>query len=700
VTNGYGIYQLGANDNNYFGGRVAIGSTDFSYALHVNRASGIADGNAQAQRIYHSWTTTADTSGAYLSGLGVTMSVSNSAGNTFTNPAGESISGISGVGLVTGAGTFSTSVNGVTATISKYSTSTLSSGRAVNATSPNIVGGTIATATGVEIGSQKVTGVTTGYGIYQRGANDINYFAGFSQVGAGYGMNADPGGRMAVASAVSTDTMMRVGSTGVPNPFNSATTVYGIKAIPVNNGLGDIYGLYTEPTHVAAGGAVSALVGGGFKVRFANATGTLTHGRGISVGTPIITAGGIVTNAVGVYIDPQEVAGVTNGYGIYQSSGGDTNFFAGDILPQGMITFPDAAGDKIQWYSGIKTGVAANTLYHDVPAGINLHEFRVGGVNKARVTTNSLTLASGVVVESPSGFRFGSALTPSWTNGAGSPEGVVTAPVGSMYSRTDGGADTALYRKETGAAATGWVPIADVYVATSAPAGTPNSGDLWYDTDETSASIPIPLTIANGGTSASTAAAARSSLSIPFAGNSASTAGAPTSGTYVRGDYWLDSVNVLWVCTVAGTPGTWTSSNSGEELAYNQITAAVAITTTAAAASNLVIEGTTRSYDGSPVIIEFFSDCVQAPNAVNAATFIQFLDGGTDLGLIGEVYNGTATAGVAAGAYGQRRITPTAGTHNYRIGGYMSGGANGWVFAGPGTGSGLHSPAFIRVTRA
>ena len=44
-----------------------------------------------------------------------------------------------------------------------------------------------------------------------------------------------------------------------------------------------------------------------------------------------------------------------------------------------------------------------------------------------------------------------------WTSGAGTPEGVVTAPVGSLFSRTDGGAGTSLYVKETGVGATGWV---------------------------------------------------------------------------------------------------------------------------------------------------------------------------------------------------------------------------------------------------
>jgi hypothetical protein len=44
-----------------------------------------------------------------------------------------------------------------------------------------------------------------------------------------------------------------------------------------------------------------------------------------------------------------------------------------------------------------------------------------------------------------------------WRRGEGSPEGVVTAPVGSAYLRSDGGAGTTLYVKESGTGNTGWV---------------------------------------------------------------------------------------------------------------------------------------------------------------------------------------------------------------------------------------------------
>lgn len=53
-------------------------------------------------------------------------------------------------------------------------------------------------------------------------------------------------------------------------------------------------------------------------------------------------------------------------------------------------------------------------------------------------------------------YRFAT-TTQSILNGPGSPEGVVTASVGSMYLRNDGGAGTTLYIKESGTGNTGWV---------------------------------------------------------------------------------------------------------------------------------------------------------------------------------------------------------------------------------------------------
>lgn len=44
-------------------------------------------------------------------------------------------------------------------------------------------------------------------------------------------------------------------------------------------------------------------------------------------------------------------------------------------------------------------------------------------------------------------------------SGAGTPEGSVTAPVGSIYLRSDGGTATTLYVKESGTGNTGWAAV-------------------------------------------------------------------------------------------------------------------------------------------------------------------------------------------------------------------------------------------------
>jgi hypothetical protein len=58
-------------------------------------------------------------------------------------------------------------------------------------------------------------------------------------------------------------------------------------------------------------------------------------------------------------------------------------------------------------------------------------------------------------------FRLGSETGPSFSSGTGSPEGVITAPIGSIFSRTDGSTNTTIYRKESGIGNTGWIAISN-----------------------------------------------------------------------------------------------------------------------------------------------------------------------------------------------------------------------------------------------
>ena len=43
----------------------------------------------------------------------------------------------------------------------------------------------------------------------------------------------------------------------------------------------------------------------------------------------------------------------------------------------------------------------------------------------------------------------------------------------------------------------------------------------------------------------------------------ATTSGAPVSGTFAVGDFIIDQTGSIYICTTAGTPGTWTQAGGG-----------------------------------------------------------------------------------------------------------------------------------------
>lgn len=77
----------------------------------------------------------------------------------------------------------------------------------------------------------------------------------------------------------------------------------------------------------------------------------------------------------------------------------------------------------------------------------------------AEPKTGILTNLGRALLESlvgPNGLLRGSPAKCTVTWGTGSPESVVTAPVGSIFMRTNGGASTTMYIKESGTGTTGW----------------------------------------------------------------------------------------------------------------------------------------------------------------------------------------------------------------------------------------------------
>lgn len=112
--------------------------------------------------------------------------------------------------------------------------------------------------------------------------------------------------------------------------------------------------------------------------------------------------------------------------------------------------------------SGISTPTTGCRVVQVVTdsAVVNNQAVNVGNVGGSINYTETLYRGGASQVRTDAVMRaasFNVAGGPTITSGTGTPEGAVSAPVGSIRFRTDGGAGTSIYVKESGAGNTGWV---------------------------------------------------------------------------------------------------------------------------------------------------------------------------------------------------------------------------------------------------
>lgn len=111
-------------------------------------------------------------------------------------------------------------------------------------------------------------------------------------------------------------------------------------------------------------------------------------------------------------------------------------------------TAPTAPNPKVLMAIVINANPANGSIFVRVTAG-SVFGGTDGNVDLSTpVNGEVITYNASTQVWTDSGVRMFS--------GTGSPEGVLTAPVGALYTRTDGGVNTTLYVKESGAGNTGW----------------------------------------------------------------------------------------------------------------------------------------------------------------------------------------------------------------------------------------------------
>ena len=113
------------------------------------------------------------------------------------------------------------------------------------------------------------------------------------------------------------------------------------------------------------------------------------------------------------------------------------------VTPSVELSVNTSTGTIVDIVSGVNAFVKSSAAFYPGDATRdNTINLGISTVRWANGFINTLTTGTG---------------TTQWTSGAGSPEGVLTAVVGSLYTRTDGGAGTTLYIKESGTGSTGWV---------------------------------------------------------------------------------------------------------------------------------------------------------------------------------------------------------------------------------------------------
>lgn len=142
----------------------------------------------------------------------------------------------------------------------------------------------------------------------------------------------------------------------------------------------------------------------------------------------------------------------------------------------------------------------------------------------------------------------------------------------------------------------------------------------------------------------------------------------------------------------------WTGAGQGAELAYGQTSAGVNVSNTSASTGHQVVDLGNLTFEGFPVWAEFGAANVVSPTA--GYVFLGLYDGGANMFAILGAVASNASA-VSAPVIARFKFTPTAGTHNFKVGAWLSPGSTGvgTVQASGGSG-GSYSPAFLRITRA
>lgn len=140
------------------------------------------------------------------------------------------------------------------------------------------------------------------------------------------------------------------------------------------------------------------------------------------------------------------------------------------------------------------------------------------------------------------------------------------------------------------------------------------------------------------------------------------------------------------------------SNLPGYEIGYDQITANVNVTATSESSGTTVISCAAHTFDGSPVMAEFFCPYAGAPLSNGAYLGVALFESTTEIGRLCLMFETNSSVGTTGPMFGRLRFTPSAASHTYTVKAWVSSGTGASITAGAG-GTSTAVPAFIRFTK-
>ena len=267
------------------------------------------------------------------------------------------------------------------------------------------------------------------------------------------------------------------------NFYNSVVQLCGESetgkgSVQVKKGFGvNFNGLYMERNNLTGGGNKPSVTVANTSqnVHFTNSTyiteGTVTdqtvietQGKHVNIeGVSVFgTVAQIVLAPVGVGLITYQTVKA-----LFMSTGTATNGVFVDSSDRKYSDYHNGSINSTFGHTANNTTSSKALTINNVDNGNTTAFFNGDGILYFGSTTSSPNLdPAGTTLEVKNGtsngnIRFGQALVGSgnvrFKSGSGTPEGAVEGDVGSIYLRTDGGAGSTMYVKESGTGATGWV---------------------------------------------------------------------------------------------------------------------------------------------------------------------------------------------------------------------------------------------------